>query len=190
MLGRDELILGLADRRRHLIGREVEQITTDFVERAGQGVTTVRRVVNGVVLFQTNQSCVLSQQPSTKPMKRTDPNRLPRSQLFHTTPHLVRRFIRERQRQDIAGCNAVSQQVRHAVRNDTGFSATWTRQNEHRSIEMFDRFSLDRRQRIQTVIDIRFPIAHGVNPIHKNEGEMPVVVNWGGLEAYLNSDSF
>ena len=99
-------------------------------------------------------------------MKRPHPHAAVLGQTLDPLPHLVGGLVGERQRQDLAGRDAVQQQVRDAVRDDPRLAAAGPRQNQQRPIDVRGRFTLRRRQRSQQVRRV----GNGERAFHRGQG--------------------
>ena len=73
----------------------------------------------------------------------------PGRQPLDALPHFVGGLVGEGQGQDLPGRHAVVQKLGDAMRDDPGFSAARTGQDQQRALAMFDRFALGRSQRIE-----------------------------------------
>jgi hypothetical protein len=61
---------------------------------------------------------------------------------LHAFAHDARRFIRERNRQDLAGMNAFLNEASDATRNHTRFPRTRSCDNQQRPLKVVDRRAL------------------------------------------------
>ena len=79
-----------------------------------------------------------------------DPDRLAGSKRFDAAVHFVGRLVGEGQRQDLAGRNAVPQQVGDAVRDDAGLAAAGPGQDQQRPVDVLDGLALGGGQVVET----------------------------------------
>jgi hypothetical protein len=69
---------------------------------------------------------------------------------------LIGRFIGERYGEDVFRPNVkVFDQMRHTVRNDSGFTATGARKNQNGSLCRFNRFQLFRIEKLRKIHLVR-----------------------------------
>ncbi len=163
---RDQAVLGPADRAGNGFRRRVRDGGLTFAEHSLEHSPAVIRIVDGVVLVQADQRRVLPQQAGAERMKGPHPHAAVLGEPLDPLPHLVRGLVGERQRQDLAGRDAVQQQVRDAVRDDPRLAAAGPGQNQQRPIDMRGRFTLRRRQRSQQVRRV----GNGERAFHRGQG--------------------
>jgi hypothetical protein len=97
----DQMVLGPTDRVGDASRAGMRRLDVAFGHGLLQHAQTVVRVVDRVVLLQSDQRRIDPQQPGTEGVKRAHPDVPAARQRQHALPHLVRRLVGERQGQDL-----------------------------------------------------------------------------------------
>ena len=142
MFERDAVVFQVTDFVANLVGREMFDIDLGVGDRLLQHLFAVLHVVDRVVLLQADQRCVLAEESGAEAVKRSGPRKVVRRKRLQPIPHLVGGFVGERQRNDLPGRNALSDHMRDAMRDDSGFATAGAGQDQQRTVGVLDGVSL------------------------------------------------
>ena len=149
MGGVDELVFRPADRLPQFVNRHHRVFDPGLRHRRAKHLSAVVDVEYRIVFLKAGEACVLPEQSRAETMEGSDPDGRVGAKFHEAVPHLLGRFVRESQREDLPGQSPQFQQMGDAVRDHPRFSAAGTGEYQQRSFDMFGRRTLLGVERIE-----------------------------------------
>ncbi len=123
-------------------GRKVDGVEVEFIEDGADDLFLVGGIQDGVVVLESDELGVFSEQPGTEAVKGTDGNRAASGQPLDPIGHFLSRLVGEGDGEDLLWIDATFDQPSHPPGDDSGLTRPGSGEDEHRAFEVFDGSSL------------------------------------------------
>ena len=138
VVGSDHLVLEPSDAVQQPCRRIARRVEFEIRQHLPHDGGLIAVVIDRVVLSESHRLGPLSQQPGAEAVKRADPQAGTGQQVLDAGGHLGGGLVREGNRQNLPGIDALLDQPCDASGDDAGLARSGTGENEQRAFVMLD----------------------------------------------------